>query len=208
MDEIELPSWSWRLRIVAFVARLIPWAKLMPTLAAKWFGVLSLRIVDTPSKTFYGGTPLAPAYTMTQVWIANSTRIDIYEARATLHWHRRGAGRFSGRSVHGIWHKKVASGLASYPGGIEQQTLLPSNGDERHLGLAVKSAKTGKAYLVCTESHYDFQQWENYENPASVLEPGVYDVHIFIEAQGARKGLLKLQVTYSGGNSEVIVIEG
>ena len=143
-------------------------------------------------------------YTMTQAWLANATRIDVHGARATIEWKRRGGHRFDGWRVHGIWCKKLASGLASYPEGIEEQTSLLSNGDDRHLGLAARNSQTGQTYLVCTETYWEHT---NYEHAAMLLQPGIYDVDVLIEAQGGRTAFVELEIQHGGGTSALIAIQ-
>jgi hypothetical protein len=201
MGEMPLPGWPTRLRALAWLAKKIPWARLFPTLA-KLCGVLTFRVVDTPTKQFYESGK--HVYRMTQVWLANATRSDIRNARATIHWSRRMGGHFGSRSVHGIWLKKYASGLASYPN-VDEKTDLPSNGDDRHLGLVVRSDGTEQTYIVCTETYNDFGSWKNYENPKFALEPGAYDVHVMVEAGGGGKGVIHLEVQYGGSDVFVTV---
>ncbi len=136
-------------RIGLFIAGKMPWRRWVPTLAARLFGAMSVR-AQSERKRFFDGSG-SPVYTLTQAWITNATRLDLEDVRARLIWKRRGSGQFEGLDVYGIWHDKIASGLSSYPG-VRETVDLPSNGDDRHLGLAVRSARTLQVYSVCTQT--------------------------------------------------------
>ena len=194
---------AFGVRLGLVVGRVIPWGRVVPTLAAKVFG--SIALAYEPCRKDFRGGDGGVVYTMTQAWISNGTRVDVDDARTTLMWRRRGGGPFDGWKVYGIWCKKTASGLASYPQGVEEQTDLPSNRDTRHLGLAAKSASTGETHLVCTQTYYA-PSHPNYEHPDYLLPAGIYDIDIEVVGRGGKTGLLHLEAQYGGRGTDVIVL--
>lgn len=195
---------SAAVRLGVFLARLVPWKRAVPTISAKLFGAIYLR-VETQRKDFYADAKVV--YTMSQAWLANGTNVDVHDARTMLYWRRRGGTEFDGWRVYGIWCKKKASGLASYPEGVEEQTELPSNGDTRHLGLVVKSAGSGEAYLVCTATYHAGAAYPNYQHPDYKLTAGIYDVDVEVTGKGGKAGLVRLEVHYGGAGAEIIALE-
>ncbi len=196
---------GWKTQAMLWVAKRLRWKKLVPTLV-ELSGTVTLGIDDIPRGDFKDPPTGRTVYIMTQVWVINMTRKDILDTRCTIRWKRRGAGAFEERKVNGIWCKNLATGLKSYPEGVEEQTTLPSNGDTRHLGLVAKSAFTGNVHLVCTATYYA-GQYPNYEHPDYVLDPGVYDVDLVFDATGGRRGHLGLEVSHEGGGADVIAIQ-
>lgn len=203
MADMMLSELGAGLRIVDSLARIVPWRRIVPTLAARWFGVVSLRFVDGVSKPLYRADR-QPAYHMTQVWVANGTRVDVHKLRAEVIWRPRSGRSMDSRTVHGLWYPKVASGLLTPGGSPSEETDLPSNAATRHLGLMVRSS-SNKAYIVCTATYNDFGAWRNYEHAPYELLSGVYDVDVLVEGGAGICGCLKLGVQWFGGDSDPIV---
>jgi hypothetical protein len=194
---------SLGVRVGALLARMIPWRRIVPTLAARWLGTISLRLVDAVSSPLYYGPARQLAYHMTQIWIANATRVDAKSARATIVWKRRGRAMDS-HSVSGLWYPKVATGLLTPAAKPVEEIDLPSNAATSHLGLMVRSPNN-KAYIVCTATYHDFGGWKNYENARYELSTGSYDVDVLLEASGGMVGYLKLDVQWTGGDSNPLI---
>jgi hypothetical protein len=197
-------EWTLALKVGLSLAKLIPWGRIVPTLAARLWGVLTVEVLEIPRKDF----PAADGnvvYTMSQVWVRNGTRVDFKDVRCRIRWRRLGGTSYESQEVDGIWCRKQASGLASYPGGIEEQTDLPSNGDSRHLGLIIKDPATGEAFIVCTGSYHALA-YPHYKHPAFRLDPGQYEVIITLEAHGGLRGQIVLQVHHAGGSSDIVAV--
>jgi hypothetical protein len=191
-------------RLAAWVAGRAPWKRIVPTLAARLFGAISLRLVDGVSSPLYYGPNRQFAYHLTQIWIANATRLDAKNARATIVWKRRSGREMDSRSVYGLWYPKVATGLLTPAARPVEEVDLPSNSATAHLGLMVRS-QSNKAYLVCTATYNDFGAWKNYAHAPYELSSGSYDVDVLIEAAGGMVGYLKLDVQWPGGNSDPLI---
>jgi hypothetical protein len=201
---MTLAQASVTVRLVAALARIVPWARIVPNMAAKRFGVMTFNRVRPETKDFKDNSGNV-VFGMTQAWISNRTRIDYREVRCMIEWRRRGGGQFDGMELDGLWLKKIASGLGSYPG-VEEKTDLPSNGEAKHLGVLVHNASTGKAYAVCTGTYYAGAQYPNYEHPSFELVPGVYDVTINAFGVGGQLGRLQLETHIGGGSSRPITL--
>jgi hypothetical protein len=143
---------------------------------------------------------------MTQAWVSNGTRVDVAGARCTVLWKRRGGRSHDATETYGLWYPKIASGLLSPADKPVETVDFPSNADTRHLGLAVKSAKTGECYVVGTQSYYAGQTYPNYEHPKYRLDPGIYDVAVDVFAGGGLRGRIELEVHWSGGGGDLIAI--
>lgn len=200
----DAPITMW-FRVGLFAAQRIPWGRIVPTLALKWFGVLSLRVAELPRSQFYDGTGVE-VYRMTQAWLTNGTRVDVSEARCTVLWKRRGGRAHEAIEVYGLWYPKIASGLLSPATKPVETTNLPSNADTRHLALAVKSNSTDDAYVVGTQSYYAGAAYPNFEHPKYRLEPGIYDVSIEVFAAGGLRGHLGVEIHWGGGGGDIISI--
>lgn len=175
----------------------------MPTLAARFLGAIAVT-ATTQRKQFYDSDQ--PAYKMTQVWLANSTRIDFRNVRCRVTWKRRGSGPFEGFELDGLWCKKQASGLASYPGGVEETTDLPSNRETRHLGLVVKGHRSHGVFPVCTATYHAGSQHPNYEHPRFRLDPGIYDVTVHLYGDRGSEGVLAIEAHVNAGDADVITL--
>jgi len=195
-------------RTAVVVARLLPWGRIVPTLAARWFGAVSLRFEEGVSKPLYAGSSQNRqlAYHLTQLWIANRTRGDVEDARATVVWRRKAGRSGDSRTVHGLWYPKVASGLLTPAARPSEVARLPSNAETVHLGLMVRSP-SNRAYMVCTATYNDFGAWQNYQHPDYEISSGVYEVDVMIEGTRGLTGYLKFDVQWPGGTSDPLILE-
>jgi hypothetical protein len=143
-----------------------------------------------------------PAYRMTVVVLANARGVDVRDARCQVRWRRVSRSDLHQRVLHGLWSRKIASGLVS-ASGVEEQTDLPGNGDTRHLGLCVRHP-SGRVFPVCTETYHAGPQHPNYGVKEHEIEAGLYHVDVLIRAAGGKRGAAKLLVHHEGVHGTVI----
>ena len=201
---MTLTELSAGVRLLAFLARVMPWRRFVPTLAARWFGVVSFRFVEGVSKPLYRRRDRQLAYHLTQIWIANGTGVDVRGARVSMTWRRKSGGPMDGRTLTGLWYPGIASDLVTPAGQPTEETDLPSNAAMQHLGLMVRSP-SNKAYMVCTGTYHDLGAWQDYQHPGYELRSGMYDVDVLLEGRDGMRGYLKLAVQWVGGDSHPIV---